>query len=132
MAAGASADTAAQVVTGLAARGWVDDAAFARRWVEARARRGLGAGRLRAELAARGVPEPCITAALAALDEEAALAQVRALARRRVRALGRLEPGRVAARLAAALARRGWSVEVARRVVQEILGTAPDPPRPEC
>lgn len=120
------------MVAELAARGWVDDAAFARRWVETRARRGLGAERLRAELAARRVPAPCIEAALGALDEAAALEQARALARRRMRAWGRLEPARAATRLAAALVRRGWRPEVARRVVRDVLGAAPDAPGPGC
>ena len=43
---------AAEVVADLVGRGYVDDAAFARHWVETRAARGYGAARLRAALLA--------------------------------------------------------------------------------
>ncbi len=55
---GAPADVATEVVDDLVARGYVDDAAFARHWVTARAARGYGAGRLRLELRARGIAAP--------------------------------------------------------------------------
>ena len=55
---GAPPDVAADVVTDLAGRGHVDDAAFARHWVETRSARGYGAARLRAELRAWRRPAP--------------------------------------------------------------------------
>src|SRR5205809_6731785 len=51
---GAPAEIAASVVADLTARGHVDDAAFARHFVETRAARGYGAARLAGELRARG------------------------------------------------------------------------------
>src|SRR5512134_2801905 len=52
---GAPPDVAAAVVEDMAGRGYVDDAAFARHFVETRATRGYGAARLAADLRARGV-----------------------------------------------------------------------------
>jgi SOS response regulatory protein OraA/RecX len=47
------------VVADLVGRGYVDDAAFARHWVETRAARGLGAARLAAELRPGAWPRRC-------------------------------------------------------------------------
>jgi len=116
---GATAAIAGEVVADLAARGYLDDAAFARRWVEARTARGYGAGRLRAELKARGVEPALIDAALTVLAPEATLERARALARRRLPALARARPERVAARLAAYLLRRGYPADAVVRVVAE-------------
>ncbi len=55
MRRGAPRAVAAEVVADLVGRGYVDDAAFARHWVQTRAARGYGAARLRAELRARGL-----------------------------------------------------------------------------
>jgi len=52
---GAPAAVAAEVVADLTARGYLDDAAFAHHWAAARAARGYGPARLRAELRQRGV-----------------------------------------------------------------------------
>jgi regulatory protein len=122
---GAPADVAATVVADLAARGYLDDAAFARQWVETRAVRGYGAGRLRAELRARGVEPATIDVALAALDAGQVLERARAAAHRRLPALQRGAPERLAARLAAFLLRRGYSPGVVARVVRECTGHTP-------
>jgi regulatory protein len=119
---GASADVAAGVVGDLVARGHVDDAAFARQWVVTRSARGYGAGRLRAELSARGVASALIDAALAELDSEDALGRARAVAARRLSVLGGGDPRRTAARLRDHLLRRGYSAGVVVRVVRETLG----------
>lgn len=118
---GASREVADAVVAELAARGYLDDAAFARQWVEARAPRGYGARRLRAELRARGVAPALIDAALAGLTAEAALERARALGRRRLGALRRVGPERAAARLGDFLRRRGFAAGVVARVVRELL-----------
>jgi regulatory protein len=115
-------------VADLVARGHVDDAAFARRWVEARRPRGLGPARLRAELRARGVAAPLIDAALGGGAEAAAtdLEGARALARRRLPALRRTRPERAAARLRDHLLRRGYAPGVVARVVREALAVDVD------
>ncbi len=65
-----------------------------------------------------------IDEALAGLAGEGELEQARALARRRLDALRRGRPDRVAARLADYLARRGYRPAVASRVVRELVRRA--------
>ena len=119
MRRGAPPEVAADVVADLTGRGHVDDRAFARHWVETRAARGYGAARLRAELRARGVAAALIDAALAALEPETALARAREMARRRLHALERGRPERLAMRLRDYLLRRGFGASVVARVVRE-------------
>ena len=121
---GAPAEVAAEVVNDLVARGYVDDAAFARQWVSARAARGYGAARLRMELRARGIAPPVIAAALSALGGDDTLASARETARRRLPALRRGRPDRVAPRLRDYLLRRGFSTSIVVRVVRETTGVA--------
>ena len=111
----------------LVARGHVNDAAFARRWVEARSARGYGATRLRAELGTRGVASALIDAALAALTADEALQRARAAAARRLPALRRTDRARAAARLRDHLLRRGYPASVVVRVVREVAGAHDDP-----
>jgi regulatory protein len=117
---------AAEVVEDLAARGDVDDARFARHWVETRAARGYGAARLRAELRARGVASAHVEAALGGVAGEDQLDAARAVARRRLPALRRVDPERAAWRLRDHLLRRGYPGGVAVRVVKELLGVGLD------
>ncbi len=123
---GAPADVATAVVADLTARGYLDDASFARQWVLTRSPRGYGAARLRAELRQRGVASHLIDAALAALDRDAALEEARAVARRRMPALKRISPDKAGARLRDHLLRRGYSGSVVSRVLRESLGRATD------
>jgi regulatory protein len=118
---GAPPDVAAEVVADLESRGYLDDAAFARQWVETRSRRGYGPARLRAELRARGVPAALIDAALHADTTANDLDRARALARARLGALRRTRPERAAARLHDYLRRRGYAAAVVARVVRETL-----------
>jgi len=119
---GAPPSVASEVVTDLAGRGDVDDAAFARQWVEARAARGYGPARLRAELRARGVASSLIDRALSAVAPEAELARARAAARRRLPALRSTDPVRTAARLRGFLMRRGYPEAIVARVLRESTG----------
>ena len=107
----------------LEAKGLLDDAAFARTRARALHRRGTSARAIRAALAKKGVARPAIESALEALSEEAEepeLAAALAYARRR-----RLGPYRDDAGLRAdlrdrdlaALGRRGFGYELARRVI---------------
>jgi regulatory protein len=118
---GAPDDVAAAVVADLVGRGDLDDAAFARRWVEARAARGYGASRLRFELTARGVARGLVDAALAQMSSEATLDAARAAARRRWPAVRGTRPERAAARLRDFLMRRGYPGAVVARVVHELV-----------
>ena len=118
---GAPAEIAASVVADLTARGHVDDAAFARHFVETRAARGYGAARLAGELRARGVAPALVTGALGALDADAQLERARALGARRVVALRRVSPDRAAARLRDHLMRRGFDAAIVLRIVRELV-----------
>jgi regulatory protein len=104
----------------------VDDAAYARHWVAARAARGYGATRLRAELRARGVAAPLVDAALATVAGDDTLTRARDAARRRLPALRRGRADRVAPRLRDYLLRRGYAAGIVMRVVRESAGIVDD------
>src|SRR5687767_346501 len=125
---GAPPEVATEVVEDLAGRGYVDDVQFARHWVESRAPRGYGAGRLRAELRARGVAATIIDGALAPLASVRTLETARAVALRRLPILKRGKPERVAHRLGDYLMRRGYGTSVVTRVVRQLTGPAGNAP----
>jgi len=114
------------VVRDLAARGYLDDAAYARHWVATRVSRGYGPARLRAELRARGVVPRLIDDALSAMEPGEPLARARDAARRRLPALRRGRADRVAPRLRDYLLRRGYAAGVVARVVRESTGVLED------
>ena len=120
---GVDASTSAAVVARLTAVGLIDDAEFSRQWIDQRRQgKGLGAGRLRQELAARGVSAAVIEAALAetvAPGGETDLAL--AWARRRARTLVGVDSIAFQRRLGAQLTRRGFESSVVRRVVGQLL-----------
>ena len=111
-------------MTDLVARGYLDDAGYARHWVTTRAPRGYGAARLRSELRARGVATSVIDAALGGLDADTSLGRARELARRRLPALRRGRPERLTSRLRDYLLRRGFGSSIVMRVVRECTGVA--------
>jgi regulatory protein len=121
---GAPAAVAEAVLDELQTRGYVDDGAFARAWVESRARgRRLGSRRLREELGAKGIARPLAEAALAATgvleDEEA---RAHAVAARRFPAFRRADPAGAGRRLYGYLSRRGFPPAVVRRVMRRVSG----------
>ena len=102
--------------------GLIDDQAYADAFVAAKHRdRALGATALRTELRRKGVDEVIVDAAVRAVDQDAERERARALIARRVDAA--MAKGAVAARrrLVGLLARRGYSAEMAGRVVDEAL-----------
>jgi regulatory protein len=108
----------------LTAAGALDDAAFARMWVEDRGRRrGYGVARLRQELQRRKVPEDIVEVALADLEDRDELATALELARKRAATLpNKLEPDAVARRLQAYLVRRGYGQGLANKVAIDVSG----------
>ena len=99
----------------------VDDADFARRWAEERSgRKGLGPGKLRAELAAKGVDPATIDHALAEAgpDEEA---RARELAATLVRRVARKPLQAQASSLWQMLRRKGYSAEACEAGVKAVL-----------
>jgi regulatory protein len=116
-------------VTGAIARltrlGLLDDAAFARSYVEARARRGRGPLRIRHDLLRLGVPPAFVTAALGALQDEGApdpMARTLAQAERRAATMKGLTRETKQRRLLAFFARRGWSGADAHSHVRRLVG----------
>jgi regulatory protein len=103
--------------------GLIDDAAFARAWVESRHHsRGLGGRALSAELKQRGVAADEIRAAIdEQLSPEAEAAAARALVDRRLSATRGLPAEQRIRRLAGLLARKGYPAGVAFRVIREAL-----------
>lgn len=116
-------DEAAGAVLGrLTEVGLIDDAAFARAWVESRHHaRGLSRRALTAELQRRGVPGEDVQAAVGALDPDEEIATVRRLVVKAMTATrGRPLPVRIR-RLVGLLARKGYPAPLAYRVVREAL-----------
>ena len=114
---------AAETVLGrFADVGLIDDAMFARAWVQSRHHgRGLARRALAAELRARGVADSDIRAAVDQLSPDTELATARALVARRMAATRDQPPQARARRLAGLLARKGYSPGLAFRVVREAL-----------
>lgn len=131
---GAPPEIAAAVVADLTARGYLDDAQFARHWVETRASaRLIGAVRLREELRARGVDPDVAEAALRdGAQAEHDLDRAMEAGRRKLRTLVSDEANpaaadprqrdRAAVRLRDHLLRRGYPAGVVTRVVRTLLG----------
>jgi regulatory protein len=116
-------DEAAEAVLGrLTDVGLIDDAAFARAWVESRHHaRGLSRRALTAELKRRGVPGEDVQAAVGALDSDDEIATARRLVVKAMMATrGRPLPVRIR-RLVGLLARKGYPAPLAYRVVREAL-----------
>ena len=116
-------DAADHAIRRALAVGLLDDALFARNYVESRAARGRGPARLRRDLAALGVARAHIDAALAEQwsAPEDALALAAALARKRARQLAELPPEVRRRRLLAYLARRGFTGPAVSGLVSGLL-----------
>lgn len=102
--------------------GLVDDAAFADAWVTSRqAGRGLAPRALANELRQRGIPQELIAEALGRVDSDDVESAARELVTRRSRSSAGLPTAVRMRRLVAMLNRKGYSSELAVRVVREVL-----------
>jgi len=112
-----------EVLARFADVGLIDDAAFARSWVESRHySRGLAGRALSAELKQRGVAADEIRAALdEQLSPDAEIAAARRLVERRIPATRGLPADQRTRRLAGMLARKGYPPGLAYRVIREAL-----------
>lgn len=123
-----------QVVDRLVEMGYLDDAEFARAWVESRDRaRPRGEGALRRELALKGIERETVDTALherTATDGGSADldAAVRLLDRRRSTLEGEADPIRRRQKAYALLARNGFDPEVCREVSAQFVAGADDEP----
>jgi regulatory protein len=100
----------------------IDDAEFARQWVESRhAGRGLARRALAYELRQRGVAEATVKSAVDELSTSDELTTARELVRRKASAMRADDPQRRLRRLAGMLARKGYSSGVAMQAIREEL-----------
>lgn len=105
--------------------GLVDDAAFARQWVESRHRsRGLAPRALKQELRRKGVADDDVAEALEQIDETDQREAARALVDKKLRSMRGLDPQVATRRLAGLLARKGYAAGLAFSVVREALADA--------
>lgn len=107
--------------------GLIDDAEFARSWVESRHRsRGAARPVLRQELRRKGVADALIDEALGQLTAEGESERARALVHRKLPSLSRYDDATKARRLSSMLMRRGYSGGTAATVVREAIGEFSD------
>lgn len=115
-------DVADAVLTRFVDVGLIDDEAYAHAFVAAKHRdRALGTAALRTELRRKGVDEVIVDNAVRSIDHDGERERAQALISRRVDAA--MGNGVIAARrrLVGLLARRGYSAELSRSVVDEAL-----------
>ncbi|MGV8845380.1 regulatory protein RecX [Tessaracoccus sp.] len=123
-----SEEISAELLGRLEAVGLVDDQAFATALVNTRtkvARR--GARHIRQELREKGVPEDVAEVALAGVDPQDALDAAMTFASKKVRSMQGVDPVTVKRRLYGALARRGFSADMVRHVVDAAMGDVAEP-----
>jgi regulatory protein len=126
-------ETADEVLSRFEDVGLIDDAAFARAWVESRHYgRGLAGRALSAELKQRGVAADEIRAAIEErLSPDAEVSAARRLVDRKLESTRRLPPEQRTRRLAGMLARKGYPAGLAFRVIREALEAEGDLVFPE-
>ena len=119
---GIPAAAADAVLARFADVGLIDDAAFARAWVESRHHsRGLSRRSLSAELHRQGVQADEIREAVGSLDPDQEVATARRLVEQKL-AASRGQPPEVRARRAAGtLARKGYPAGLVFRLIKEVL-----------
>ncbi|WP_409331451.1 regulatory protein RecX [Trujillonella humicola] len=119
---GVPPDAATAVLDRFGEVGLIDDAAFARAWVNSRqAGRGLSRRALGAELRAKGVQAEDAEEALALVDDQDEWDAARRLVARRVPSLRRVDRETAHRRLLGMLARKGYGAGLAGIVVREAL-----------
>lgn len=103
--------------------GYLDDAAYARSYVEARFRnKGYGPGRLRSDLMRRGIASALIDAALdEMIEQDDVLEAARRHAEKRwPRLAAEADPRKRRKKLSDYLVRRGFSFDIVRSVIDEL------------
>ena len=103
--------------------GLIDDAEFARLWVEGRhAAKGLAPRALAQELRRKGIDDEVAREALEQIDSEEQQTTARALVRKKLRSLQRFDEVTKTRRLVGMLARKGYAPGLAHALVREELG----------
>lgn len=114
--------TVEMVIYKLQRENLLDDADFARQWVESRQHHKLGRSRIAQELRRKGVSQDEAEEALSIIEVDDQLAGAIALAQK---AAARIKPGedmrKASSRIAAMLARRGYSWDIAKEAIRQAL-----------
>lgn len=120
--AGFRPSTVEMVIYKLQRENLLDDANFARQWVESRQSHKLGRSRIAQELRRKGVSQEEADEALSVIDDEDQLVGAVALAEK---AAARIKPGedirKASSRIAGMLVRRGYSWDIAKQAIQQAL-----------
>lgn len=115
-------DVAAKVLDRFGEVGLVDDAAFAKAWVEARlSSRGLSRRALAVELRRKGVDPDVVAGSVREIDEETEYAAARALVEKKLRSSRTTDPTAKWRQLVGMLARKGYSAALSMRVVADAV-----------
>ena len=121
---GVLGDLAARLLDRFEEVGLVDDEAFARSWVQSRQPgKGLARRAHAPELRRKGVDDEVARMALDEVDPDDEVEAARALVRRKLRTVARLDRDVAVRRLTGMLARRGYPAGICFRVVREELAT---------
>ena len=116
------ADVATRLLDRFEEVGLIDDAAFAREWVEQRqSGRGLARRALAQELRRKGIDDEVARDALEEIEDGDEVEAARRLVRAKLRSVRALDRDKAVRRLVGMLARKGHSSSVAFRVVKEEL-----------
>lgn len=114
--------TVEMVIYKLERENLLDDADFARQWVESRQHHKLGRSRIAQELRRKGVSQEEAEDALSLIEDDDQLSGAISLAEK---AASRIKPGedkrKTYSRIAAMLARRGYSWDIAKEAIQQAL-----------
>lgn len=117
-------DVAERVLDRFSEVGLVDDAAFARAWVESRqSSRGLSRRALAMELHRKGVDVDVAADSLSDIDDEQEYDAARRLVEKKLRSTRGADPRARWRQLVGVLARRGYSAPLSVRVVADVLKT---------
>jgi len=124
---GCAADVAASVLDRMTQVGLVDDQAYAQMLVRTQqAERGLARRALAAQLRTKGIDDHLAGEALASITEEDERDRARALVEKKLRAMHGLGIEVQTRRLAAMLARQGYSWSVSYTVIREVIADSPE------
>ena len=124
---GCAADVAATVLDRMTQVGLVDDQAYAQMLVRVQqSGRGLAKCALARELRTKGIEDHLAEEALASISDEDERDRARALADKKLRAMHGLGIEVQTRRLAAMLARKGYSSSVTYAVIREAIADAPE------
>ncbi|WGL50932.1 regulatory protein RecX [Nocardioides sp. BP30] len=107
--------------------GLIDDAAFARLWIDSRqGSKGLARRALAQELRRKGIADDVAREALDEVDPADEEAAARSLVRRKLRTMSRLDETTKVRRLLGMLARKGYSSSLAMSVIRSEIADVPE------